>query len=255
MQEQIQVFNNPEFGNVRTMEIDGEPWFVGKDIAVALGYSNPQKAIRDHVDDDERTVNESFTVNGTSPILISEPGIYGLVLGSKLDSAKRFKHWIKHDVIPSIRKTGGYHLPQTYPEALRELAATVEAKEKLEAQNQILLVDNERMKPKEEFFDTVTDSKDAIPFADVAKVLDMNIGRNKLFAFLRDKGVLQRDNRPYQKYIDAGYFRVIEEKFDKGFGDTSIYIKTLVFQKGVDYIRKRLLEAGYKPNPKERKQL
>ena len=103
-----------------------------------------------------------------------------------------------------------------------------------------LTVDVERMKPKEEFFDAVTDSKDAIPMGDVAKVLDMGIGRNKLFEVLRNRGVLMADNRPYQKYIDNGYFRVIEQRFDRGCGETGINIKTLVFQKGVDFIRKKL---------------
>lgn len=114
----------------------------------------------------------------------------------------------------------------------------------LTQQNQVLIEDNERMRPKEEFFDAVTDSRDAISMGDVAKVLGMGIGRNKLFEFLRDKEILQRDNRPYQKYIDRGYFRVVEQKFDKPYGEIGINIKTLVFQSGVDFIRKRLVEEG-----------
>lgn len=105
-----------------------------------------------------------------------------------------------------------------------------------------LTLDVERMKPKEEFFDAVTDSKDAIPMADVAKVLDLGIGRNKLFTFLRNNNILQSDNRPYQKYIDNGWFRTIEQKYDKGYGETGINIKTLVFQKGVDGIRRLLIK-------------
>ena len=96
------------------------------------------------------------------------------------------------------------------------------------------------MKPKEEFFDAVTDSKDAIEMKDVAKVLDMGIGRNKLFKFLRERNVLMNNNTPYQEYVDRGYFRVIEQKYNRGYGETGINIKTLVFQKGVDYIRKLL---------------
>lgn len=107
-----------------------------------------------------------------------------------------------------------------------------------------LAIENKEMKPKAEFFDAVTDSKDAISMAEVAKVLDMGIGRNKLFEFLRDKEILQKDNRPYQKYVDRGYFRVVEQKYDKPYGETGINIKTLVFQSGVDYIRKRLIEEG-----------
>lgn len=107
---ELQVFSNPEFGQVRTLTLEGEPWFVGKDVAVALGYSNPQKAIRDHVDDEDKTVNDSFTVNGTPPILINESGLYALIFGSKLESAKNFKRWVTHEVLPAIRKTGVYSL-------------------------------------------------------------------------------------------------------------------------------------------------
>ena len=108
--ERLQIFKNKEFGEIRTMIIDGEPWFVGKDVAVALGYTNPQKAIRDHVDDEDKTLNELFTVNGTQGILINESGLYSLVLSSKLPSAKKFKHWVTSEVLPSIRKTGMYQL-------------------------------------------------------------------------------------------------------------------------------------------------
>lgn len=99
------------------------------------------------------------------------------------------------------------------------------------------------MKPKAEFFDAVTDSKTAIPIGDVAKVLDMGIGRNKLFEFLREEKILMSDNRPYQKYIDQEYFRVVEQKYEKN-GDTYINLKTLVFQKGVDFIRRKLQKGG-----------
>ena len=96
----IQAFNNEEFGEVRTVMVSGEPWFVGKDVAVALGYTNPQKAIRDHVDDEDRTVNESFTVNGTMGVLINESGLYSLVMSSKLPDARKLKRWITSEVIP-----------------------------------------------------------------------------------------------------------------------------------------------------------
>lgn len=103
----------------------------------------------------------------------------------------------------------------------------------------------ETMKPKVEFFEAVTDSKDAISMADVAKVLDFGGGRNTLFKILRQEKILQKDNRPYQEYIDRGFFRVVEQKYDKGYGETGINIKTLVFQKGVEYIRKLLVKREY----------
>lgn len=117
---------------------------------------------------------------------------------------------------------------------------------RLTADNTVLLEDNKRMKPKEEFFDAVTDSTDAVDMKDAANALHMGIGRNNLFKFLREQKILTENNRPYQQYIDRGYFRVIEQKYDKGYGETGINIKTVVFQKGVDYIRKKLADAGYK---------
>lgn len=237
---EIKIFENPEFGSVRTVIIDNEPWFVGKDVALALGYSNTRDALNKHVDTEDKGVAKCDTLGGSQKMtVINESGVYALVFGSKLDSAKRFKHWVTSEVLPSIRKTGGYQLPQTYAEALRALADQAE-------ENERLLTDNKRMKPKEEFFDAVTDSKDAIDMKDTANALHMGIGRNKLFQFLRDQKILTQNNRPYQQYIDCGYFRVIEQKYDRGYGETGVNIKTVVYQKGVDFIRKKLLEAGIK---------
>lgn len=108
MENSIEIFKNEAFGEIRVVEIEGEPWFVGKDIASVLGYSNPQKAIRDHVDEDDKTVNDLFIVNGTKGILINESGLYSLILSSKLPTAKKFKSWVTGEVLPSIRKTGAY---------------------------------------------------------------------------------------------------------------------------------------------------
>ena len=105
---EVTVFENPEFGTIRTMIMDNEPWFVGKDVAERLGYANPQKAVRSHVDIEDRTVTDLFTVNGTKAVLINESGLYSLILSSKLTSAKSFKRWITSDVLPAIRKTGKY---------------------------------------------------------------------------------------------------------------------------------------------------
>ena len=237
---EITVFNNENFGDVRTVRIDDEPWFVGRDIAKILGYANTNDALANHVDAEDRT--DGVAIRDTmgreqTPVLINESGLYSLILSSKLESAKKFKRWVTSEVIPQIRKTGSYHAPKTYAEALRRLADEAEKMEALQKQNQL-------MQPKAEFFDAVTDSKTAIPLGDVAKILDMGIGRNKLFEFLRQKSILTYDNRPYQKYIDAGYFRVIEQKYEVN-GEVRINIKTLVFQKGIDWIRKQLVKEGY----------
>lgn len=109
----IQIFTSPEFGDIRTVGQNGEPWFVGKDIAVALGYRNPQKAIRDHVDEQDRGVNEMDTPGGKQPIVIvNESGVYSLIFGSKLEGAVRFKRWVTSEVLPTLRKTGSYMMPK-----------------------------------------------------------------------------------------------------------------------------------------------
>lgn len=108
MDNNLKIFENVEFGNIRAVNIDGVPWVVGKDVALALSYTNPQKAIRNHVVAEDKTVNDLFTVNGTKGILINESGLYSLILSSKLPRAKEFKHWVTSEVLPAIRKTGSY---------------------------------------------------------------------------------------------------------------------------------------------------
>ena len=238
---ELKVFESPDFGKIRTVTIEGEPWLVGKDVAEALGYSNPRDALSCHVDAEDKGVVKCDTLGGIQNMtIINESGLYGLIMSSKLPSAKSFKHWVTSEVLPSIRKTGGYSmqakLPASYAEALRELADTVEQKERL-------ALENAELKPKAEFYDTVTGSKDAIDMGSVAKVLNMGIGLNKLFQILRGRKILQPNNRPYQTYIDRGYFRCIESSYTKPNGDTCVNIKTVVYQKGVDFIRKIVKKA------------
>lgn len=237
---EIKIFNNQVFGEIRTLQIDGEPWFVGKDIANALGYKNSTIALVDNVDAEDKGVTKVSTLGGMQDAtIINESGLYSLVFGSRLEGAKRFKHWVTSEVIPQIRKTGTYNLPSNYTEALERLLIEVKENERLVNENETFKAEREVLLPKADFFDAVTDSKTAIPVGDVAKVLGMGIGRNKLFEFLRDEKILTYDNRPYQKYIDLGYFRVVEQKYEKN-GEVCINIKTLVFQKGIDFIRKKL---------------
>lgn len=152
---EIQIFKNDEFGEVRTILVNGEPYFVGKDVANVLRYSNPQKAIRDHVDEDDRTVNDSFTVNGTQVVLINESGLYSLILSSKLPAAKKFKRWVTSEVLPSIRKTGGYMVSKDddTPESImaralmianETLARNKERIDYLQRQNKRIEADNEQ---------------------------------------------------------------------------------------------------------------
>lgn len=235
----IQIFNNSEFGDIRSLEIDGKPYFVANDVATALGYSRPADAITQHC---KGSVKHRVPTNGGEQEMkiIPEGDIYRLIIRSSLPSAEKFEHWVFDEVIPSIRKTGGYNLPQTYADALRALADQAEQAEKLRFENSELQQANIEMKPKADFFDAVAGSKKAMSMEEVAKVLSYpGVGRNKLFEILRNQNILQRDNIPYQKYIDSGYFRVIEQKYNVG-DEVRINIKTLVFQKGVDFIRKTL---------------
>ena len=232
---ELQIFQNEEFGQVRTIEDNGKILFLASDVCAILGYSNARDAISRHC---KGVVKHDIPTNSgiQSVSFLPEGDIYRLVMRSKLPGAERFESWVCDEVLPSIRKNGSYQLPQTYAEALRQLADKAEEVERL-------AIENQELKPKAEFFDAVTDSKDAFDMKNVANVLDMGIGRNNLFKFLRDQKILMADNRPYQDYIDRGYFRVVEQKYDKGYGETGINVKTLVFQKGVDFIRKRLLQC------------
>jgi prophage antirepressor-like protein len=233
----LQIFNNDEFGEVRAIEINGEPWFVGKDIADKLEYQNGSRDITRHVDEEDRQIIPVFDgVQNRETWIINESGLYSLILGSKLPEAKKFKHWVTSEVLPKIRQTGGFNLPQSFSEALQLAADQAKRIELLEKKNNELI-------PKAEFFDAVTDSKTAISIGETAKVLDAGIGQNKLFAFLRDNNILKSDNTPYQRYIDMGYFRVVEQKYEVH-GEIKISIKTLVFQKGIDFIRRLLNKKG-----------
>ena len=238
----LQLFNNPEFGAVRAVEVDGEPWFVGKDVSLALGYTNPQKAIRDHVDAEDRTVNDSFTVNGTAITLINESGLYSLVLSSKLPGAKKFKRWVTAEVLPTIRKTGGYQLPKDYPSALRALA---DATEKLLA----VETENEANRPKVLFADAVSTAKTSILVGELAKLLKQNgvdIGQNRLFGWLRENGFLIRRNgtdfnMPTQKSMDLGLFEIKETVVSHADGHTSVNKTPKVTGKGQQYFVQRFL--------------
>lgn len=237
---ELQVFNNDEFGSIRTVTIENEPWFVGKDVAEVLGYTNPSKALSDHVDTEDKLNNETLLSLGQrGGWLINESGLYSLILSSKLPSAKKFKRWVTSEVLPAIRKTGSYNLPDFSNPAEAARAWAKEYEEKQKALAQVT-----EMKPKAEFYDDVTGSTDTIDIGSVAKVLNIpNMGRNKLFSFLRGNKILNKRNEPYQEYVDKGYFRQIETSWEHN-GTTYINLKTVVFQKGVDYIRQLVLKKG-----------
>ena len=235
----IQIFKNEEFGEVRTVFENDDVWFIARDVATILGYKKPENAIANHVDDEDKTstlIQGSGSNYKSKTVLINESGLYSLVLSSKLPSAKRFKHWVTSEVLPSIRKTGGYKLPQTFSEALRALADAEEEKERLAAKI-------EAVKPKVMFAEAVDCSPTAIKIGDLAKILKQNgidIGRNRLFIWLRENGYIMKNtvngfsNMPTQMAMELGLFEVKEHHYDRG-EDTILGSTTLVTVKGQKY--------------------
>ena len=237
MSNEIKIFENEEFGSVRTMEINGEPYFVGKDVAEILGYANTSKALIDHVDDEDKLNNETLSSLGQrGGWLINESGLYSLIISSKLPNAKKFKRWVTSDVLPAIRKTGSYSIqikPDSYtiedPAArARRWAEEYEEKKALEAKI-------EEQKPLVEYAEHIQASKDVIDMKSMAKLASKNgikIGRNKLFSFLRDRKILDRENIPYANYMDKEWFEVVESTYTFSNGEEKITKTTLVSPKG-----------------------
>lgn len=215
--KKVQVFKNEEF-EVRTVEVDGEPWFVGKNVAEILGYSNPRDALIRHVDEEDKGVTKCDTLGGIQQMtIINESGLYSLILGSKLPSAKRFKHWVTSEVLPAIRQNGVYMTDdKAYdithnPGSLADLL--LQAGEQLK-QKEIII---QEMKPKALFADAVTTSHTSILVGDLAKIIKQNgyeIGQKRLFEWLRQNGYLIKSgsskNMPTQKSMDLHLFEVKE---------------------------------------------
>lgn len=240
---ELQLFNNPEFGAIRAIEVNGEPWFVGRDVAQALGYKEPTKAAREKVDPEDRGVSKIDTPSGEQEMtIINESGLYSLVLSSKLPGAKKFKRWVTAEVLPTIRKTGGYQLPKDFPSALRALA---DATEKLLA----VETENEANRPKVLFADAVSTAKTSILVGELAKLLKQNgvdIGQNRLFGWLRENGFLIRRNgtdfnMPTQKSMDLGLFEIKETVVSHADGHTSVNKTPKVTGKGQQYFVQRFL--------------
>ncbi len=217
------------------MDENGEPIFCLADLCLVLDLTPSKVAQR--LGEDVLSKYPLLTAGGIQQAnFVNEDGLYDVILDSRKPEAKKFRKWITSEVLPSIRKTGSYSVQPklpSYAEALRQLADKVEENERLQ-------LENKEMKPKAEFFDTVADSKTAISMNDVAKVLGIKgMGRNNLFEFLRNEKILMSNNVPFQIYVDRGYFRVIEQKYMKN-GEPCMNIKTLVYQKGVDFISKTI---------------
>lgn len=250
------VFNNSVFGGIRTKVIDDEVWFVGKDVAEALGYAKPENAIAAHVDSEDRSTTpirgNAYTTRAT---LINESGLYSLILSSKLPTAKRFKRWVTSEVLPSIRKNGGYIAGQEsmgddelLAKALLVAQNKIEEREKKIAEQQKNI---ERMKPKEIFADAVATSKASILIGDLAKLICQNghkIGQNRLFDWMRENGYLMRSgssrNMPTQKAIEQKLFEVKENTVNNPDGSVRVTRTTKVTGKGQIYFINKFIEKG-----------
>lgn len=245
--------NSPQLFNfhgqqVRTITINNEPYFVGRDITNILQYSNGPKAIRDHVEVEDKTVNKSFTVNGTSPILINESGLYSLILGSKLPQAKEFKHWVTSEVLPAIRKHGAYMTNQKAFNVVHNADGLADLLQ--QAANQLKAKDVQiaEMKPKALFADAVATSKTSVLVGQLAKILRQNgieIGQNRLFAWLRGNGYLckrgRNYNMPTQYAMSLGLFEIKERTINNPDGSVRVTKTTMVTGKGQQYFINKFL--------------
>ncbi len=247
----LRIFKDDRFGEIRWVKVNNKDYAVGIDIAKALGYKKPNDAISRHC---RGAVKHGVGVvtgkrkDGTDAIqnvemnLIPEGDIFRLAAKSELPGAEKFEEWIFDEVLPCIRKTGMYATDELLNNPDLLIAAATKLKEeregRLEAEKRVKILE-----PKAQFYDDVAGSKDSIEMGHVAKVLGIKrMGRNRLFSLLRDKKVLDKNNIPYQQFVDIGYFRVLVQKYTVSNGQTKINIKTMVFQKGIDFIVRKIRE-------------
>ena len=251
--------NEPQLFNfhgqqVRTMTLNDEPYFIGRDLTAILQYSNGPKAIRDHVDADDK-LTERIVLAGQhrEVTLINESGLYSLILSSKMPQAKEFKHWVTSEVLPAIRKHGAYMTPQTIEKALLNPDTIINLATQLkreQEQRKQLQAENEQMKPKALFADAVSTSNSSILIGQLAKILrqnGVNIGQNRLFAWMRKNGYLgtrgSNRNVPTQRSMELGLFKTKETVINHSDGHTTVNITTKVTGKGQQYFINKFLNA------------
>lgn len=252
----IQIFENPEFGSIRTVEVNNEPWFVGKDVAEVLGYSNTRKALADHVKEHHKsdgvTIRDSIG-REQQPIIIDEAGFYALVLRSKLPQAEAFQEWVASEVLPSIRKHKVYMTPEkieevlTNPDTIIKLATSLKEEQTKRREAEIEL---SAAKPKVIFADAVSASDSTILIGDMAKLIKQNghpIGQKRLFQWMRDKGYLIKRqgaeyNSPTQRAMEKGLFRIKETAITHSDGHVTISKTVKVTGKGQQYFINKFAE-------------
>ena len=248
---QLQTFENPDFGQVRSAEVNGEAWLAGKDVASILGYADPSSAVSKHVDSEDKTtlpIRQDGSNYQTNMTFINESGFYSLVLSSKLPNAKKFRRWVTSEVLPSIRKHGAYMNEETLEQALTSpdflIKLATELKKEKEARKQAE-EKIEEQKPKVLFADTVSGSQTSILVGQLAKLVKqkgLDIGQNRLFKWLRDRGYLMKNkNEPTQRSMELKVMEVKERTVNNPDGSTRITRTPMVTGKGQIYFVNKLL--------------
>lgn len=226
--------------DVRIVLKDGEPWWVAKDVCSALDITNSSQALIP-LDEDEKGVCNVYTLGGEQEMcVISESGLYRLIMLSRKKEAKPFQRWVTHEVLPEIRRTGGYHLPKTLPEALRALADQTEAVQRIEAERKRLELENEKLNPLAQLYKNLVDTEGLFSWSEASKVLSNQypgMGRNRLTSILRENGYLMVGKvEPYQRYVEQGLFRVKLLTYKDNDGLERTITVTCCTQKGIDKI-------------------
>ena len=239
---------------IRVLTIEGEPWFVGKDVAEVLGYSNSRKAIADHVDSEDKGVTKCYTLGGTQQIaIINESGLYSLILSSKLPDAKKFKRWVTSEVLPTIRKHGAYMTDAKAAAIVTDKGSLADLLQQAAEQLKRKDIQIEQMKPKALFADAVSTSDTPILVGELAKILHQNgvsMGQNRMFRWLRDNGYLISKkgtsyNMPTQRAMELGLFKIKENAITHSDGHVTITKTPKVTGKGqVYFVNKFVGEEG-----------
>lgn len=237
--------------NVRTMQINGEAWFVGKDVATVLGYARTADAVRKHVDEEDRGVSNLATPSGEqSMTIINESGLYSLIISSKLPAAKKFKRWVTSEVLPAIRKYGAYMTDAKAKAIVTDKSALADLLQQAADQLKEKDILIEELKPKALFADSVAASKSTVLVGELAKILRGNgvdIGANRLFAWMRENGYLISRkgsdwNMPTQRAMDMGLFKIKETTINHSNGVTTVSKTPKVTGKGQQYFINKLLK-------------
>ena len=256
---ELQVFNNEEFGQVRTVTINDEPWFVGKEVAEILGYKNTKDALASHVDQEDKTViqrseNATFEIPPRGLTIINESGLYSLILSSKMPKAKRFKRWVTSEILPAIRKHGVYAVDEVLDNPDMLIAALTELKaerERSKALKDTVAVQNQQlaeMKPKAGYYDVVLNSKDLVSISVIAK--DYGWSARKMNQYLHEKKVQYKQGKIwllYQKYAEMGYTGSKTQSYAGKDGEVHTQIHTYWTHSGRAFIYDLLKADGILP--------